>query len=146
MFNSVLAGFLFLLAQKPVQTGFIAGMVKAPDQQKISQPVQVVLLSPKYANLWSTDVQQRLDVYWERYKPAFAIQKEFFFEVSRMAQKEAITNIVMRMRRDSSSNVADYVQETTPEGKFEFKHVPFGEYKILALGKIGDQDVIWQDL
>jgi hypothetical protein len=49
------------------------------------------------------------------------------------------------MRRDPSSNVADYLQETTTEGKFEFKHIPLGEYKILALGKIGDQDVIWQD-
>jgi hypothetical protein len=145
MLGSLLISLLFVLSQKPVQTGIVAGIVKTPEQQKLSQPAQVILLSPKYANLWSTDVQQRLDVYWERYKPAFAIQKEFFFEVSRMAQKEAINNIIARMRRDPSSNVADYLQETTTEGKFEFKHIPLGEYKILALGKIGDQDVIWQD-
>ena len=145
MLSSLLIGFLLVLGQKPVQTGVIAGMVQTPEKQKISQPARVVLLSPKYENLWDSDLQQRLDVYWERYKPEFAIRKEFFYEVSRMAQKEAINNIIARMRRDFSGNIADYVQETTPEGKFEFKHVPFGQYKILALGKIGDQDVIWQD-
>ncbi|HYR85329.1 MAG TPA: hypothetical protein VE422_14685 [Terriglobia bacterium] len=145
MLGSLLVGLLLVLGQKPVQTGVIAGMVKPPEQQKFSRPVQVVLLTPKYENFWDSDLQQRLDVYWERYKPEFAIRKEFFYEVSRMAQREAINNIIARMRRDFSGNIADYVQETTPDGKFEFKHVPFGPYKILALGKIGDQDVIWQD-
>ena len=49
------------------------------------------------------------------------------------------------MRRDPSSNASDFIKETSPEGKFEFKNVPFGEYKILAVGKVGDQSVIWQD-
>jgi hypothetical protein len=35
--------------------------------------------------------------------------------------------------------------KTSENGKFEFKNIPFGEYKILAFGKIGDQDVIWHE-
>jgi len=131
--------------QKTVQSGIIAGTVAPPADQKISDPVQVILLPPRYTNLWNSDVQKRLDSYWERYKPAFAAQKEYFFEVSRMAQKESIDYIVTRMRRDPSSNASDFIKQTSPEGKFEFKNVPFGEYKILAVGRVGDKNVIWQD-
>jgi hypothetical protein len=130
-------------APEPVETGIIAGTIARPAQGSVSQSVQVILLSPQYADLWNTDVQKRLDVYWERYKPAFAAQKELFFEVSRMAQKEATDFIVTRMRRDAS--VSDYLKQASPEGKFEFKNLPFGEYKILALGKIGDEETIWQE-
>jgi hypothetical protein len=49
------------------------------------------------------------------------------------------------MQRDPSSNVSDYLMEISSGGKFEFRNIPFGEYKILALGKIGNQDVLWQD-
>ena len=154
MLISFIIAAVFLAAQKPqpatepqktAETGIIAGRVAPPPEQRISGPVQVILLPPRYTNLWNSDVQKRLDNYWERYKPAFATQKEYFFEVSRMAQKESIDYIVTRMRRDPSSNAADFIKETSPEGKFEFKNVPFGEYKILALGKVGDQSVIWQD-
>ena len=142
MLISFIIAAVFLAAQKPqpatepqktAETGIIAGRVAPPPEQKISGPVQVILLPPRYTNLWNSDVQKRLDNYWERYKPAFA------------TQKESIDYIVTRMRRDPSSNAADFIKETSPEGKFEFKNVPFGEYKILALGKVGDQSVIWQD-
>src|SRR6266568_634202 len=142
MLISFIIAAVFLAAQKPqpatepqktAETAIIAGRVAPPPEQKISGPVQVILLPPRYTNLWNSDVQKRLDNYWERYKPAFATQKEYF------------DYIVTRMRRDPSSNAADFIKETSPEGKFEFKNVPFGEYKILALGKVGDQSVIWQD-
>jgi hypothetical protein len=125
--------------------GIIAGTVDTTAQQHISQPLQVVLLSSRYTELWNSDVQKQLDVYWERYKPAFAQNKEYFFEVSRKAYKDAMINVVARMRRDLRTNVADFIQEATPEGKFEFKHVPFGEYKILVTGQVEGQDVFWQD-
>jgi len=37
------------------------------------------------------------------------------------------------------------LKEVSADGRFEFKNVPYGEYQILAVGKIGDQDVIWQE-
>lgn len=136
---------LLAVPQKPDQTGIITGTVVAPPLQKLSQPVQVILLSPRYTTLWNSDVQKRLDVYWERYKPAFASQREFFFEVSKQAHREATDYVLTRMRRDPSSNVSDYLKETSAGGRFEFKDVPFGEYKVLAVGKVSDQDVMWQE-
>ncbi|HYR43903.1 MAG TPA: hypothetical protein VER98_12820 [Terriglobia bacterium] len=145
MSKTFLLGVFLLLGQQPERTGTIAGTVWAPPPQKISAPVQVILLSPQYTDLWSSDVQKRLDVYWERYKPAFVRQKEFFSEVSKQAHREATNYIVRRMRRDSSSNFSNYLKETSPDGNFEFRNVPYGEYKVLAIGKIGGEDVIWQE-
>ena len=130
---------------KPPETGIIAGTVVLPEQQTAAGPVEVILLSPRYTDLWNTEVQKRLDVYWERYKPAFAQNKEYFLEISRMAQKEAIDFIVTRMRRDAANSVSEYVHEASPDGKFEFKNIPFGDYKILAVGATQNEDVIWQD-
>ena len=141
----IAALLFFQQPQKTDELGMIAGTVDPPAQSKLSQPVQVVLLSSKYTELWNSDVQKQLDVYWERYKPAFAQNKEFFFQVSRMAYKDAMNNIIARMRRDLRTGVSDFLQDTSSEGKFEFKHVPFGEYKILAAGQVGGQDVFWQD-
>jgi hypothetical protein len=145
MFKSLLIAALLLAGQKPDESGIITGTVVAPASQKFAQPVQVILLSPRYSDLWNSDVQKRLDVYWERYKPAFARQKEFFFEVSKQAHREATNYIVTRMRRDPASNASNYVKETSQDGRFEFRNVPYGEYKVLAIARIGEQDVIWQE-
>jgi hypothetical protein len=127
------------------QTGVIAGSVLLPADRPLSQPLQIVLLSPRYTNLWDSDVQKRLDMYWERYKPAFAQNREFFLEISRRAQIEALDFVIARMRRDATSNMAEYVKEASADGKFEFKSVPFGEYKIFAVGKAQNQDVVWHE-
>jgi hypothetical protein len=145
MLKALVVAAVLLVAQKPESTSLITGTVVLPPLQKPSRPVQVILLSSQYMNLWNSDVQKRLDVYWETYKPAFASQKDFFFEISKQAHREATNYVLTRMRRDPSSNLADYLKETSPDGTFEFKNVPFGEYKVLAIGRIGDQDVMWQE-
>jgi hypothetical protein len=146
MFQYFLIAALVLLQQpERAGLGIVAGTVLGPEEQKITQPVQVVLLSPQYGDLLNSDMQRRLDLYWERYKPAFAQQKEFFFEVSRMAYRDSIQYVVTRMRREIRTTVANVVQESSPDGRFEFKDIPFGEYKIVAVGKIGDRQEIWQD-
>ena len=145
MLKALIVAAALLVAQKPESTSLITGTVVLPPLQKPSRPVQVILLSSQYMNLWNSDVQKRLDVYWETYKPAFASQKDFFFEISKQAHREATNYVLTRMRRDPSSNLADYLKETSPDGTFEFKNVPFGEYKVLAIGRIGDQDVMWQE-
>jgi hypothetical protein len=150
MIKSLLLAALFVMPQAavkpptPEETGIIAGTISRTGQEGASTPVQVILLSPQYVDLWNTDVQKRLDAYWERFKPAFAAQKELFFEVSRMAQKEATDYIVGRMRRDSAVS-PDYLKHASPEGRFEFKNLPFGEYKVLAVAKIGDQETLWHE-
>ncbi len=135
---------LLLLLQ---QTTIITGTVVAPPQQQVSHPVQVILLSPHYLDLWNGEVQKRLDLYWQQYLPTFRDRKELFAEFSKQAHRDATNYVVTRMRRDASNkvSVSDYVMETSVDGKFEFKNVPFGEYKVLAFGRIGNQDVIWQE-
>src|SRR5438093_7970649 len=145
MLHTLLMAALLLAGQEPQQTGIITGAVVAPAQQEISGSVQVILLAPRYMDLWNTEVQKRLDLYWQQYQPTFRNRKEFFSEFSKQAHKDATSYVLTRMRRDPSSKLSEYLIETSADGKFEFKNLPFGEYKILALGKIGNQDVMWQE-
>src|SRR5438477_5744190 len=127
MLQTILVASMLLFAQHPAaQTGVIAGTVTVPADHPLSQPLQVILLSPRYADLWDTDVQKRLDMYWERYKPAFAQNKEYFLEISRKAQIESLDYVIARMRRDSADNIANFVKQAAADGRFEFKAVPFG--------------------
>ncbi len=145
MFKTLFFAAVMLGGQKPQETGIVAGIVVPPPSQQISAPVQVILLPAEYRDLWNSELQKRLDVYWEQYKPAFARRKEFFFQVSHQAHRETTNYVVTRMRRDPASNFSNYLKDTSPDGRFEFRNVPYGEYKILAVGTIGNQDVIWQD-
>src|SRR5437867_2979796 len=145
MLNALVLAAVLIFGQKPEGTGRIAGIVIASPQQKISQPIQVILLSPRYINLWDSAVQRRLDFYWERFHPTFRTRKEFFLEFSKQAHKEATNYILSSMRRDPSGNISDYLQEISDGGNFEFKNLPFGEYKVLAVGKLGGQDAMWQE-
>jgi hypothetical protein len=150
MFQPVLLAVFLFLQQKPAPTkapelGIIAGNVAAPEKAPITRPLQVLLLPPEYADLFNADVQKRLDAYWERYKPAFAQKKEFFLDVSRMAEQESLQFIVSRMQRDLGSEISRYRIQSSPEGKFEFRNLPLGEYKVIASGRAGDQEYIWQE-
>ena len=49
------------------------------------------------------------------------------------------------MRRDPATDISHYLKETSADGTFEFTNVPFGEYKVLAVGRVGDQEVMWQE-
>ena len=145
MLNILLMASIMLAGPQAQQTATITGAVAVLPQQEFPQSVQVILLSPQYMNLWIGEVQKRLDLYWQRYQPTFRNRKEFFSEFSRQAHKDATNYVLTRMRRDPSSRLSEYLIETSPDGKFEFKNSPLGEYKILALGKIGNQDVMWQE-
>ena len=148
MFQTLLL-VLVIAVQAPAgdvpKLGIVAGNIAGSADERPSDPVRVVLLPPQYANLWVSDVQKRLDMYWERYKPAFAQRKEFFFEVSRMAHRDSLEFIVSRMQRDQRIKIADYVLMTSADGKFEFKDLPIGEYRIVAFSKVGGVDSLWQE-
>jgi len=145
MLTVLLLSALLASATKPQQTGIITGSVVLPPQQEISEPVRVLLLSPDYADLWVSEVQKRLDRYWQQFQPAFRYRKESFTELSRQAHKEATNYVLNRMKRDASGNISEYLMQTSTDGKFEFKNIPFGEYKVLAIGNIGNQDVMWHE-
>ena len=147
MVKFLLLAALFVAAQseKTVESGIIVGSVDPPGSSTVSEPLQIVLLSPQYVELWEGDLQKRLDSYWERYKPAFAQNKEFFTEISRMAYLDSIQFVVNRMRRDLREGIAAFLQQSSGEGRFEFKNVPFGDYKVIAMGRAGGQQLIWQE-
>jgi len=144
MFTMLIAAALMLAGQQ-AETAIITGAVVAPPEQSVSQPVQVILLPPRYVQVWNSEVQKRLDTYWQQYLPTFRNNKELFSEFSKRAHKDATAYVLTRMRGDPSSKLSDYQMETSVDGRFEFKNVPLGEYKILALGKIGNQDVMWHE-
>ena len=116
-----------------------------PATETMQEPARVILLPPQYATLWVSDVQKRLDVYWERYKTAFAQRKEFFFEVSKMAHRDALEYAVTRMQRDTRLDAATLIK-TTADGKFEFNNVAPGEYRLVAIARKGAEDLLWQEV
>jgi len=144
MLSALLLTAVLLFAEDPQQTGIVTGAVVVP-QQEISQPLQVILLSPDYTDLWTSEVQKRLDRYWQQFQTTFRYRKEFFLEMSQRAHQEATNYVVSRMRRAAASNTSELLMQTSRNGRFEFKNIPFGEYTVLAFGKVGDQEVMWHE-
>jgi hypothetical protein len=144
MWTALLIAGLLLSGQQP--SAIISGSVVAPPQQQILQPLQVILLPPRYLDLWNTEVQKRQDLYWQQFQPALRNQKELFTEFSKRAHWDATIYVLNRMQLDLSNKFTEYLVEIAPTGRFEFKNVSYGEYKILAMGKIGNQDVMWHEL
>src|SRR5215510_13492112 len=126
LLTNLLMAAVVLAGQQVQQTGIIAGAVIAPPPQKISQPLQVILLSPRYLELWHDEVQKRLDLYWQRYQPTFRDRKEYFLEFSKQAHKDATNYVLNRMQGDLANKLSEYFGVTSPDGKFEFKYIPFG--------------------
>jgi hypothetical protein len=139
---------VLLLSQStetPREMGIIAGAVTAPEETSFTQPLQVILLPPEYADLWNGEVQRRLDSYWETFKQTFAQHREIFVEATKRAYVESTLFVIGRMRRDLSDKVSRFIQQTSREGRFEFKDIAPGEYMVLAIGRAQDEDLIWQD-
>ena len=132
-------------AAAPAKSGTIAGKIAPAEGLKLSRRAQVVLLSPEYIEMWNTDVQERMDNYWERYKPTFIQQKELYREVAKMAYRDSFNWIVAQMQRNNRLRTADLIRETSGDGKFEFTNVPPARYRVLALGRIGVEEILWQE-
>jgi hypothetical protein len=131
--------------EAPVETTVIAGAVTAPPERAISRPLRVILIPPQYLDLWNIEVQRRLDYFWQEHTIAFAKRRELFFQFSRRAHKDATEYVLTRMRRDPFEDFSEYQAKTSASGVFEFRNVPLGEYKILAVGEIDGQDVVWHE-
>ena len=135
----------FLLsAVLALPTGTIKGSIAPPENVKITRPVQVVVFSGGYVNLYLAEVQKRVDNYWEEYRQLFIQDKEAFLHFRERAQVQALEVTLNRMRFDDPDSVAKFVHNTT-NNTFEFHAVPQGECKIVALVTIGPEDFIWSD-
>ena len=72
---------LFLGFFQTAQMGTVVGLVTLPNNTTPSQPAHIILLPPKYTELWNKQVQQRLDNYWEIFKPELAVHKEHITDI-----------------------------------------------------------------
>jgi hypothetical protein len=139
----MLMAFL-LSAMIALPTGTIKGSLAPPNNVKIAKPIQVVVFSGNYVNLYLAEVQMRVDNYWEEFRRLFIQDKEAFIHFRERAQAQAMESTIVRMRFDDPNNIAKFVHNTT-DNTFEFHAVPQGECKIVALVTIGGEDFIWSD-
>ncbi len=135
---SVLLGFF-----QVTETGTIVGIVKLPNGSQPAANARIVLLPPKYTELWNKQVQQRLDNYWEAYKPEFAAHKERIMEFYRAAHVESLRSVTSTMRRELGDGASMFIKDTGPNGQFEFKNIPFGTYQVLVQAANGAEEVVW---
>src|SRR5579862_1849442 len=122
---SILIGFF-----QVAETGTVIGLVKLPSG-KTGQNARVLLLPAQYTEVWNKEVQQRLDNYWEIYKPDLLANKDHVARLYRLAYVEALRNLIATMRRDMGEGTSKYIKETAATGQFEFRGIPFGTYQLL---------------
>jgi hypothetical protein len=134
---SILIGLLRL-----ADTGTVIGVVKLPSG-KPPQSAHVVLVPPKYTELWNREVQQRLDNYWEIYKPQLLANKDLVPSLYRLAYAEALRNMTATIRREMGEDASTYIKETTATGQFEFRGIPLGTYQLLIQATSGDDVMTW---
>jgi hypothetical protein len=126
------------------KTGTLTGeLIPSAKTPPVTRPVKVVLLTETYTNLFDGEALRRTDEYWERFKPAFIEQKELFYTISQLAQTEAIEYVLSRMRQDGF-DFSRMSRDTSADGRFEFRNLPLGEYKIVAYGAAGGSEFVWQ--
>jgi hypothetical protein len=138
----VLAGALSILfgVLQVAETGTIIGLVKLPGG-KPGQAARVVLLPPKYTEVWNRQVQQRLDNYWEMFKPELAVNKEKIADFNRLAQLEALRYVIATMRRDLGDGASKYIKEAPSNGQFEYRGIPFGTYQLFIQAAANGEDI-----
>jgi hypothetical protein len=124
------------------ETGTVIGLLKLPSGNP-GQGARVVLVPPKYIEVWNKEVQQRLDNYWEIYKPQLLANKDNVPKLYRLAYVEALRNLVTTMRHDMGDGVSKYLKETSSTGQFEFRGIPFGTYQLIVQAMTDNDDITW---
>jgi hypothetical protein len=124
------------------ETGTVIGLVKLPGG-KLSEGAHVVLLPPKYTELWNRQVQQRIDNYWETFKPQLAVNKTHITDLYRLAHTESLRYVVATMRRDLGEGANKYIKETPANGQFEFRGISIGTYQLLVQASAEGETITW---
>jgi hypothetical protein len=139
----VLALSVFLGLFQTTPTGTVVGLVKLPDSSKPAPGARVILLPPKYTETWNKLVQQRLDNYWEIYKPELAVNREHITDIYRMVYIEAFRNVSSTMRRELGEGASKFMKDASPAGQFEFRGIPFATYQVLVETTAEGHDIVW---
>ena len=143
MLGIALSVLLGLFQTQASPTGTVVGIVRIPDAAKTPQAARVALLPLMFIEAWNKQVQQRLDNYWELFKPEFAVNKERFTYFNRMAHVEAFQYITSSMRRELGESASKLIKDASQNGQFEFRGVPFGTYQVLVQATFSGQDAVW---
>ena len=107
---------------------------------------RAVLLPFEYANIFNAQAQIRLDNYWEDFKASgMALRrKELFIQFMPLAYSSALEVALSQMRRDTKINAGSLIR-TAPDGQFEFRGVPPGEYKLIVTANLKNTDYVWME-
>jgi hypothetical protein len=138
-------GVFFSLLQA-LDSGSIVGLVKVTEPLGPAAPAVIVALPAQYAEVWSRETQRRLDDFWEDHKPEFARNKEQFTHFNHIAEKEALALVIEIMRREAPATAKRVVKELAPDGKFEFRDLPLGTYRLIVSPRSRENDLIWSSV
>ena len=129
-----------------LQSASISGSLVPPQGMAPPSTAQAVLLPVQYANLFNAEAQERIDSYWEAFKNAGMAQrqKEQFTQFMAYAYSTALESVISQMRRDGKVSTANLVKNA-PQGQFEFRGVPQGEYKLVVTANLRGTDYVWTE-
>ena len=129
--------------QEPAETGIVVGQVPLPEDIEDGVDIQAVLLSPQWTTVWNSEVQERIDNYFAVNSAAINENRALFAQISARAQREAMEVVISRMQVSLGDEFSESIRAVSPDGEFEFAGVPFGDYRIIVVGRIGGVTRIW---
>ena len=56
---------------------------------------------------------------------------------------ESLRYVIATMRRELGDGASKYIKETSSNGQFEFRGIPFGTYQMLVQAMADGEDIIW---
>jgi hypothetical protein len=127
-----------------LQTTSLTGGLEVPAGAPPPATAQVVLLPLQYAKVFNAEAQVQLDNYWENFKPEFARKKELFYQVMPLAYGRALEIAMLQMRQDTRIRSSNLIKSASG-GRFEFREIPPGEYKLVATASIRGVDYVWTE-
>ena len=123
--------------------GTIMGFIEPPSETNGPNMPQALLLPQRWIDLWNSDLQKRLDSYFNRYRYVFARNPESFNKVSDMAHRDAIFSLIGRMEKELADQFTDLFKSVSSEGHFQFDKIPLGAYKIIIIANPKTRPLMW---
>jgi hypothetical protein len=139
----MILALLLLVLQSTTQPTMLSGSLVLPPGAGPIGTAQVVALPEAYAQAFNAEAQQRIDRYWETFKPEFAERKEMFSQVTPLAYRDALDAVMLRMRRDTKLDPGQLIR-SAPGGTFELR-LPAGDYKLVATAMAGGVQYVWTE-
>jgi hypothetical protein len=129
-----------------LQSASITGGLDAPEGLPAPVMARVVLLPLEYSRLFNAETQRRIDDYWENFKNSGLARnnRQMFIQFMPVAYGSSLESVVSLMRRDNKINLGNLIK-TAPQGHFEFRNIPAGEYKLVATATIRGMDYVWTE-